>query len=159
MTKLLSIEKSQTSAASSILNTDPDFPLAAEFAFTLQAWLAGAEMQVARWFHDQSIRNMWCLQAGFCRCFGRPKIFVDMISRGYNLNGLFLSIWLSYNDNTLDPEVNMEAVKISPKYQVVISKKIKESLQLKPGRQMQVIEYGNRVEFIPIKSVKYSKKQ
>lgn len=48
----------------------------------------------------------------------------------------------------------MEAVKISPKYQVVIPKKIRESLQLKPGQQMQIIEYGNRVELIPTKSVK-----
>ena len=47
----------------------------------------------------------------------------------------------------------MEAVKISPKFQVVIPKKIRESMRLKPGQQMQVIEYGNRVEFIPTKSV------
>ena len=47
----------------------------------------------------------------------------------------------------------MEAVKISPKFQVVIPKKVRESLQLKPGQQMQVIEYGNRVELIPTKSV------
>jgi AbrB family looped-hinge helix DNA binding protein len=48
----------------------------------------------------------------------------------------------------------MEAVKISPKFQVVIPKKIRASMQLKPGQQMQVIEYGNRVELIPTKSVK-----
>ena len=48
----------------------------------------------------------------------------------------------------------MEAVKISPKYQVVIPKKVRESMQLKPGQQMQVIEYGNRVELIPTRSVK-----
>ena len=47
----------------------------------------------------------------------------------------------------------MEAVKISPKYQVVIPKKIRESLQLKPGQKMQVIEYGNRIEMIPEKSI------
>lgn len=47
----------------------------------------------------------------------------------------------------------MEAVKISPKFQVVIPKKIRESMQLKPGQQMQVIEYGNRVELIPTRSV------
>ena len=47
----------------------------------------------------------------------------------------------------------MEAVKISPKFQVVIPKKVRESLQLKPGQQMQVIEYGNRVELIPTQSV------
>ena len=47
----------------------------------------------------------------------------------------------------------MEAVKISPKFQVVIPKKVRESMQLRPGQQMQVVEYGNRVELIPIKSV------
>ena len=47
----------------------------------------------------------------------------------------------------------MEAVRISPKFQVVIPKKVRESLQLKPGQQMQVIVYGNRIELIPTKSV------
>ena len=47
----------------------------------------------------------------------------------------------------------MEAVKISPKFQVVIPKKVRESMQLKPGQQMQVIEYGNRIELIPTRSV------
>ncbi len=47
----------------------------------------------------------------------------------------------------------MEAVKISPKFQVVIPKKVRESMQLKPGQQLQVIEYGNRVELIPTQSV------
>ncbi len=47
----------------------------------------------------------------------------------------------------------MEAVKISPKFQVVIPKRVRESMQLKPGQQLQVIEYGNRVELIPTRSV------
>jgi AbrB family looped-hinge helix DNA binding protein len=48
----------------------------------------------------------------------------------------------------------VEAVKISPKQQVVIPKKIRESMRLKPGQQMQIIEYINRVELIPTKGVK-----
>lgn len=48
----------------------------------------------------------------------------------------------------------METVKISPKFQVVIPKKIRESMHLKPGQQMQVIEYGNRIEFIATRSAK-----
>ncbi len=48
----------------------------------------------------------------------------------------------------------MPAVKISPKFQVVIPKKVRESLQLRPGQQMQVIAYGNRIELIPGKSIK-----
>jgi len=47
----------------------------------------------------------------------------------------------------------MEAVKISPKFQVVIPKRVRESMQLKSGQQLQIIEYGNRIEFIPTKSV------
>ena len=47
----------------------------------------------------------------------------------------------------------MEAVKISPKFQVVIPKRVRESMQLKSGQQLQIIEYGNRIELIPTKSV------
>ena len=47
----------------------------------------------------------------------------------------------------------METVKISPKFQVVIPKKVRESMQLRPGQRMQVIEYCDRVELIPSKSV------
>ncbi len=48
----------------------------------------------------------------------------------------------------------MESVKISPKFQVVIPKKVRESTQLKHRQQMQVVEYGNRIELIPTRSVK-----
>ena len=43
----------------------------------------------------------------------------------------------------------METVKISPKFQVVIPRKIRDSMNLKPGQKVQVIEYGNRIELIP----------
>lgn len=32
----------------------------------------------------------------------------------------------------------METVKVSPKFQVVIPKKVREQLQLKPGQELQV---------------------
>jgi AbrB family looped-hinge helix DNA binding protein len=47
----------------------------------------------------------------------------------------------------------MEAVKISPKYQVVIPKHIRNSMRLKPGQRMQVVEFGNRIELIPISPI------
>ena len=47
----------------------------------------------------------------------------------------------------------MGAVKISPKYQVVIPLKVREALQLKPGQKVQVMAYGNRIEMIPEKSI------
>ena len=47
----------------------------------------------------------------------------------------------------------MGAVKISPKYQVVIPREVREALQLKPGQRVQVFAYGNRIELIPEKSI------
>lgn len=43
----------------------------------------------------------------------------------------------------------MEAVKLSPKFQVVIPRAVRERLHLVAGQRMQVITYGNRIELIP----------
>lgn len=47
----------------------------------------------------------------------------------------------------------MQTVTVSPKYQVVIPKKIRESLHLRPGQKMQVVEYDGRVELIPERDI------
>ncbi len=47
----------------------------------------------------------------------------------------------------------MSSVKISPKYQVVIPRKVRDSLQLKPGQKVQVILYGDRIELIPERNI------
>jgi len=47
-------------------------------------------------------------------------------------------------------EAFMLAVKISPKYQVVIPLTVRKSLHLRPGQIVQVVEYGNRIELVPI---------
>lgn len=39
---------------------------------------------------------------------------------------------------------------ISPKYQVVIPRELRESLQLKPGGEVEFLQYGNRIEMIPV---------
>ncbi len=48
----------------------------------------------------------------------------------------------------------METVKISPKYQVVIPRKARESLRLRPGQRVRVLLYDGRLEFIPIRPMK-----
>ena len=48
----------------------------------------------------------------------------------------------------------METVTISPKFQVVIPKDIRESLKLAPGQKVQAIVYENRIELIPQRSMK-----
>lgn len=47
----------------------------------------------------------------------------------------------------------MQAVKLSPKFQVVIPRPVRDHLRLVPGQKMQVIEYGERIELIPERSI------
>jgi AbrB family looped-hinge helix DNA binding protein len=42
----------------------------------------------------------------------------------------------------------MQTVTLSPKYQVVIPKSVRNVLNLRPGQKMQVTEYNGRIEFI-----------
>ena len=48
----------------------------------------------------------------------------------------------------------MQSVTVSPKYQVVIPKKVRKALNLRPGQKMQVIEYRGRIELIPERDIK-----
>jgi AbrB family looped-hinge helix DNA binding protein len=51
-------------------------------------------------------------------------------------------------------EVVMKTVTVSPKYQVVIPRDVRETLSIKPGEKMQVINYANRIELVPVKKMK-----
>jgi len=48
----------------------------------------------------------------------------------------------------------MNALTLSPKFQVVIPKHIREAMNLKAGMPMQVVQYGDRIEFIPVRPMK-----
>ncbi len=48
----------------------------------------------------------------------------------------------------------MNAVTVSPKFQVVIPKEIREAMKIKSGQKIQMISYGDRIELIPIKPMK-----
>jgi AbrB family looped-hinge helix DNA binding protein len=48
----------------------------------------------------------------------------------------------------------MKAVTVSSKFQVVIPREVRESMELQPGTRMQVLQYGNRIELIPLKEPK-----
>jgi len=45
----------------------------------------------------------------------------------------------------------MDVVTISPKFQVVIPRAVRERLQLAPGQRVQALAYGDRIEFIPVR--------
>ena len=44
----------------------------------------------------------------------------------------------------------MEIVTVSPKFQVVIPLKVRQSLDLQPGQKVHVLLYENRIELIPV---------
>jgi len=48
----------------------------------------------------------------------------------------------------------MTTAMISSEYEVVIPPDIRKALDIKPGQQVQVIQYANRVELIPLRSIK-----
>ncbi|MBN1451550.1 MAG: AbrB/MazE/SpoVT family DNA-binding domain-containing protein [Anaerolineales bacterium] len=51
----------------------------------------------------------------------------------------------------------MDAVTVSPKYQVVIPLKVREKMRVKPGQKMHVIAYDNMVVFIPVRPIEQAR--
>lgn len=48
----------------------------------------------------------------------------------------------------------METVKVSPKFQVVIPKKVREELQLKPGQELQIFILDETIRLRRPRSIK-----
>ncbi len=48
----------------------------------------------------------------------------------------------------------MATVTISPKYQVVIPKDVREKLGLRPGQKVQAMVYDGRIELIPLQPIR-----
>ena len=51
----------------------------------------------------------------------------------------------------------MDPVTVSPKFQVVIPREVREKLNLVPGQKIQVIALENRIELIPVRPMKAMK--
>ena len=47
----------------------------------------------------------------------------------------------------------MQTVTVSPKFQVVIPRPVRDHLRLRPGQKMQVIAYAGRVELVPERDI------
>ena len=51
----------------------------------------------------------------------------------------------------------MTTVTVSPKYQIVIPKDIRESMGIVSGQKVQMMSYQGRIEMIPLKPMKEMK--
>ena len=47
----------------------------------------------------------------------------------------------------------MHSVTVSPKFQVVIPRPVRDNLHLRPGQKMQVVEFDGRIELIPERDI------
>jgi len=45
----------------------------------------------------------------------------------------------------------MDTVTLSPKFQVVIPRRVRERMKLRPGERFEVISFDDRIELIPIR--------
>lgn len=45
-------------------------------------------------------------------------------------------------------------VTLSPKFQVVIPREVRERMHLKAGQKMQVLTYGHHIALLPVESAK-----
>jgi AbrB family looped-hinge helix DNA binding protein len=50
--------------------------------------------------------------------------------------------------------VLMPKVTVSPKFQIVIPREVRDSLSIKPGEELQVFRYGDRIELVPVRSIR-----
>ncbi len=48
----------------------------------------------------------------------------------------------------------MEAVTVSPKYQVVIPRSVRERVRIRVGERLQVISFDDRIELVPIRPMR-----
>jgi AbrB family looped-hinge helix DNA binding protein len=50
-------------------------------------------------------------------------------------------------------EIDMNEVIVSPKYQVVIPKAVRDRCGIVPGARLQVLSYDDRIEFVKVREV------
>jgi AbrB family looped-hinge helix DNA binding protein len=48
----------------------------------------------------------------------------------------------------------MITVTVSPKFQVVIPKAVRERLGIRAGQKLQILQIADRIEFVPLKDIR-----
>ena len=71
-------------------------------------------------------------------------------TRRHQLASRPASMQITYDATRID-RGPMDVVTISPKFQVVIPRAVRERLKLSPGQKVQALVYDGRVELIPLR--------
>ena len=48
----------------------------------------------------------------------------------------------------------MLTVTVSPKFQIIIPKLIRQKLDIQPGQKLQIVSFDGRIEYVPIKNIR-----
>ena len=48
----------------------------------------------------------------------------------------------------------MDAVTVSPKYQIVIPRSVRERMRIRPADRLQVISFDDRIQLIPVRPMR-----
>lgn len=48
----------------------------------------------------------------------------------------------------------MVTVTVSPKFQVVIPKAVRQRLGIRPGQKLQILQFSDRIEFVLVQNIK-----
>jgi len=48
----------------------------------------------------------------------------------------------------------MNTVTVSPKFQVVIPREVRDAMNIEPGQKLQVFQVDDRIEYVPVRRLK-----
>jgi len=48
----------------------------------------------------------------------------------------------------------MESIKLSPKFQIVLPRRLRQAMKLQPGMRLQVLQVEDRIELVPLRDAK-----
>ncbi len=48
----------------------------------------------------------------------------------------------------------MDSVTVSPKFQVVIPREVREAMDIRPGQKVRVLQYEGRIELVPERAMR-----
>jgi len=54
-------------------------------------------------------------------------------------------------------EIDMDTVTVSPKFQVVIPRAVREQMGIRPGERLEVISFDDRIELVPLRPMREMK--